>query len=183
MAPIEVIPKRWQVPNRARPSLVRVFPVTQRNSSLNPGSSSPGSSRSVSAPTDAWDGVSLVAELLGVAGLLGVAALVSSTGVLSVSAGLVGAAAVERVGAGSSDVLCGCCSQPARPRAAASARAATVAAGRVGRARARLRVTVFLTVSGGLVQRRLDRSDSRSPAVACPRYGVRVVSTLQRLET
>ena len=103
MAPIEVIPKRWQVPNRARPSLVRVLPVTQRNSSLNPGTSSPGSSRSLSVSTGAWDGVSLVA------GLLGVAALVSSTGVLSVSAGLLGAAAVERVGAGSSEVRRGCC--------------------------------------------------------------------------
>jgi hypothetical protein len=90
------------------------------------------------------------------------AALVAVTFGVAVEAGAAGVVSAE---AGRSLVPVVGWLQPASANVARHAR---VAAATVGRARARVVITVFLTVTGVPVQRRVGDSDSPTPAVACP---------------
>ena len=141
VAPIEVMAKRWQVPNRPRGSRSRVAPAFQRNSSLNPGISAAASSRSLGSPPELPPSV--------VGGSEGSGAVVVSTGVVgagvSLTSGAGDAGVVVADAAGGSFVSVAGSLHPARAKVARHAR---VAAATVGRARARVGITDFLTVTG-----------------------------------
>ena len=120
-APIEVIEKRWHMPNGLAPSPFRVRPSFHRNSVLKPGtsralSSLPSSARRPAAVADALavgvlvgvvvatiDGDGVVGDMVGVlAWVVGEAGVAGAVGVLASVAGL-DAALADGEGEGSEE--------------------------------------------------------------------------------